>query len=76
MKAEFVLKADAVDTRDENGAAAYVAMRAAHLHAVRAALEDHVARVDWPVEQMERYRTERLRALLGHAGALPFTPPG
>ncbi len=42
-------------------------MRAAHMHAVRAALEDHVARVDWPAERIERYRTERLRALLHHA---------
>jgi phenylacetate-CoA ligase len=42
-------------------------LRAAHLHEVRAALEDHVARLDWPRERIERYRTERLRALLAHA---------
>jgi phenylacetate-coenzyme A ligase PaaK-like adenylate-forming protein len=50
-----------------DGKASYAALRAAHLHAVRAALEDHVARVDWPAERIERYRTERLRALLLHA---------
>ena len=45
---------------------AYERLRAAHLHAVRAALEDHVERVDWPRERLDRYRTEqRLRALLG-----------
>ena len=38
-----------------------------HLHLVRAALEDHVARLEWPRERIDRYRTERLRALLGHA---------
>ncbi len=64
-----MLRADAVDARDEDGAAAYAAMRAAHLNAVRAALEDHVARVDWPPERIERYRTERLRALLRYAQA-------
>ncbi len=46
---------------------AYERLRAAHLHAVRAALEDHIARVDWPRERIERYRTERLRGLLTHA---------
>jgi phenylacetate-CoA ligase len=45
----------------------YERLRAAHLHAVRAALEDHVARVGWPREQIERYRTERLRGLLAYA---------
>lgn len=47
--------------------AAYERMRAAHLDAVRASLEDHVARLDWSREQIERYQTHRLRALLGHA---------
>src|SRR5947209_8743009 len=47
--------------------AAYERLRAAHLHEVRAALEDHVARVDWPRERLERYRTDRLRALLTFA---------
>ncbi len=46
---------------------AYERLRAAHLHAVRAALEDHVARVDWPRERLDRHRTERLRALLAYA---------
>src|SRR3712207_8773368 len=34
---------------------------------VRASLEDHVARLDWPPERIERYRTERLRSLLAFA---------
>jgi hypothetical protein len=42
-------------------------LRAAHVQAVRAALEDHIARVEWPCERIDRYRTERLRALLAHA---------
>jgi phenylacetate-CoA ligase len=45
----------------------YERLRAAHLSAVRAALDDHVARLDWPRERIERHRTERLRALLGWA---------
>jgi phenylacetate-CoA ligase len=47
--------------------AEYERLRAAHLHQVHATLEDHVARVDWPRERLERYRTERLRALLALA---------
>ena len=47
--------------------ASYERLRAAHLHALRAALEDHVARVDWPRERIDRYRTERLRGLLAYA---------
>lgn len=46
---------------------AYERLRAAHLSAVRAALDDHVARLDRPREAIERHRTERLRALLGWA---------
>ncbi|MFR9804762.1 phenylacetate--CoA ligase family protein [Pseudonocardia sp. RS010] len=46
---------------------AYERVRAAHLSAVRAALEDHVARLGWPRERIERHRAERLRALLGWA---------
>lgn len=42
-------------------------MRAAHLSAVQAALEDHVTRLDWSREQITRYRDQRLRALLGYA---------
>jgi phenylacetate-CoA ligase len=45
----------------------YARLRVAHLHQIRAALEDHVERVGWPRERIERYRTERLRALLGYA---------
>jgi phenylacetate-CoA ligase len=45
----------------------YERLRAAHLGAVRAALEDHIARLDWPRQQIEQYQTERLRALLGYA---------
>src|SRR5438270_13738625 len=46
---------------------AYERLHAAHLHAVRAALEDHVLRVDWPRERIERYQAERLRSLLAYA---------
>ncbi|GAA2861068.1 phenylacetate--CoA ligase family protein [Pseudonocardia halophobica] len=46
---------------------AYQRLRAAHLSAVRAALDDHVARLDRPRAAIERHRTERLRALLGWA---------
>jgi phenylacetate-coenzyme A ligase PaaK-like adenylate-forming protein len=47
--------------------AVYTRLRAAHLHAVRAALDDHVARVAWPRERIEGYRLERLRALVSYA---------
>ncbi|MEV6928035.1 hypothetical protein AB0M46_26520 [Dactylosporangium sp. NPDC051485] len=53
----------------EAGTAAYEHLRAAHLSAVRASLEDHVARLDWPRPRIERYRTERLRSLLAYARA-------
>ncbi|MEU7814400.1 phenylacetate--CoA ligase family protein [Pseudonocardia sp. NPDC049154] len=46
---------------------AYERLRAAHLSAVRAALDDHVAQLDRPRAAIERHRTERLRALLGWA---------
>jgi phenylacetate-CoA ligase len=45
----------------------YERLRVAHLHQIRAALDDHVERVSWPRERIERYRTERLRALLAFA---------
>jgi len=48
--------------------AAYERMRAAHLSAVRAALEDHVTRLDWSRQQIEDYQNQRLRALLAYAG--------
>lgn len=47
----------------------YEALRAGHLAEVRAALMDHVARLDWPGERIAQYRTERLRALLAIARA-------
>src|SRR5712675_1419779 len=46
---------------------AYQHMRAAHLHAVQAAMEDHIARLDWQRERIDRYRDHRLRMLLGFA---------
>ena len=45
----------------------YERMRTAHLHAVRAALEDHVARLDWSRDRIDRHRDQRLRMLLGYA---------
>jgi hypothetical protein len=62
---------------DDDPKAAYERLRAAHLTAVRASLEDHVARLDWPHQRIERYQTERLRSLLAYAAsARPSTPPG
>jgi phenylacetate-CoA ligase len=46
---------------------AYERVRAAHLHAVQAAMEDHIARLDWQRERIDRYRDQRLRMLLGYA---------
>ena len=46
---------------------AYDRVRAGQVNAVQAALEDHMGRLDWSRDQIERYRTERLRALLAHA---------
>jgi phenylacetate-coenzyme A ligase PaaK-like adenylate-forming protein len=45
----------------------YERMRAAHLSAVQAGLEDHVVRLDWSREQIARYRDQRLRSLLTYA---------
>jgi phenylacetate-CoA ligase len=47
--------------------AGYERMRAAHLDAVRASLEDHVARLDWSRQRIERYQQLRLRSLLAFA---------
>jgi phenylacetate-CoA ligase len=47
--------------------AAYERVRAAHLSAVRASLEDHVTRLDWSRRQIEDYQNHRLRALLAYA---------
>jgi phenylacetate-coenzyme A ligase PaaK-like adenylate-forming protein len=49
------------------GRSAYQRIRTAHLHAVHAALADHVARLDWSAEQIRRYRDQRLRSLLAYA---------
>ena len=46
---------------------AYERERAAHLHAVQAAMEDHITRLDWQREQIDRFRDQRLRMLLGYA---------
>jgi hypothetical protein len=45
----------------------YERVRAAHLHAVQAAMEDHIARLDWQRDCIDRYRDQRLRMLLGYA---------
>ncbi len=49
--------------------AGYERKRAAHLAAVRAAMEDHVGRLDWPRHQIERHQTQKLRSLLAYARA-------
>ena len=51
----------------EDDRRAYERLRAAHLNAVRASLEDHVARLDWPRDRIELHQTGRLRSLLGFA---------
>ncbi|PBC39810.1 AMP-dependent synthetase [Rhodococcus sp. ACS1] len=64
------------DAPDDMGHTAYARVRAGQLNAVQAALEDHTRRLDWPREQIERYRTARLRALLSHARERsPFHAP-
>src|SRR5258705_5098488 len=45
----------------------YERVRAAHLHAVQAAMEDHIARLDWQRDRIDHYRDQRLRMLLGYA---------
>lgn len=47
--------------------ATYQRIRAAHLDAVHASLEDHVERLAWSREQIESYRDHRLRSLLAYA---------
>jgi phenylacetate-coenzyme A ligase PaaK-like adenylate-forming protein len=51
----------------EDSKAAYERLRAAHLSAVRACVEDHVTRLDWPHQRIEDYQTAKLRSLLGFA---------
>ena len=46
---------------------AYRRLRAAHVGAVEAALDDHIGRLDWSREQIERHQTDRLRSLLAYA---------
>jgi phenylacetate-coenzyme A ligase PaaK-like adenylate-forming protein len=45
----------------------YERLRAAHLGAVGAAMEDHIGRLDWPRHQIERHQTQRLRSLFAYA---------
>jgi phenylacetate-CoA ligase len=45
----------------------YERVHSAHLGDVQASLEDHVGRLSWSREQIDRYRTQRLRAFLGYA---------
>lgn len=45
----------------------YERLRTAHLGVVQAALEDHVGRLTWSRERIERYQNYRLRALLTYA---------
>jgi phenylacetate-coenzyme A ligase PaaK-like adenylate-forming protein len=47
--------------------AEYERIRAAHLDAVQAALDDHVGRLDWTAEQIRAHRDRRLRSLLAYA---------
>jgi phenylacetate-CoA ligase len=49
------------------GRSTYQRIRAAHVDAVHAALDDHVGRLDWSAEQIQRHRDRRLRSLLGYA---------
>jgi phenylacetate-coenzyme A ligase PaaK-like adenylate-forming protein len=46
---------------------AYQRMRAAHLGAVQAALEEHIMRLGWSHPRIEDYQNHRLRALLAYA---------
>jgi phenylacetate-coenzyme A ligase PaaK-like adenylate-forming protein len=47
--------------------AAYERLRAAHLSAVHAALDDHVERLAWSADRLRRHRDQALRSLLGYA---------
>ncbi|GLP78411.1 hypothetical protein TUM20983_55210 [Mycobacterium antarcticum] len=49
------------------GRSAYERLRAAHLGAVQAALDDHVGRLDWSAEKIRRHRDHGLRSLLAYA---------
>ncbi len=47
--------------------ATYARLRGAQLSAVRASLVDHVRRLDWSADEIDRYRTEKLRGLVRFA---------
>jgi phenylacetate-CoA ligase len=49
------------------GRSGYQRIRAAHLGDVQAALDDHVGRLDWSAQQIQRYRDQRLRSVLAYA---------
>ena len=49
------------------GRSDYERLRAAHLDAVQAALDDHVGRLDWSADQIRRHRDLRLRSALAYA---------
>src|SRR5258705_9270758 len=55
----------------QNGAAmgrsGYQRIRAAHLNAVYAALDDHVDRLGWSAQQIQQHRDQRLRSVLAYA---------
>src|SRR4249919_450187 len=62
-----ILPRQTMGVADHDPKLAYQQLRVAHLNAVRASLEDHLARLEWPRERIERYQTERLRSLLAYA---------
>ena len=45
----------------------YERIRASHLDAVQAALDDHVDRLDWSAERIRAHRDRQLRSALAHA---------
>ena len=47
----------------------YERLRGAHVAAVEAGLGDHIGRLGWTREQIQRHQTERLRSLLTYAVA-------
>src|SRR5882757_2368805 len=49
------------------GRSAYQRIRAAHLSAVYAALDDHMDRLGWSAQQIRRHRDQRLRSVLAYA---------
>ncbi len=49
------------------GRSDYERIRAAHLDAVQATLDDHLDRLDWSAERIVAHRDRRLRSLLVYA---------